>query len=215
MILEKLTDGESCIFCDPTQQEWRNVSAGVERDGGTSSIRMTELLVRPALPDLGKAEPLQDRDDLARLEYRHLCHKSRERDTLSADKLAFKHWFSIFQEHFHHFAKVRVELVQRVGLRVGSRESGNVAHVETGLRILFDNRRVLFHGMDTSSLDPAPGRRKQHATRNRTKECPSPEQVYILAAPVNTSQHFYAIRCRIEPGKWWHIIAFSGNYGSH
>lgn len=68
MILEKLTDGESCIFYDPTQQEWRNVSAGVEGDGSASSVRMTELLVRPALPDLGRAETLQDRDDLARLE---------------------------------------------------------------------------------------------------------------------------------------------------
>ena len=159
MILEKLTDGESCIFCDPTQQEWRNVSAGVEGYGGTSSVRMTELLVRPALPDLRKAETLQDRDDLARLEYRQIRHDSRERDTLSADKLSFKHRFSIFQEHFQHFAKIRVELVQRGGLRVGSRESGNVAHVETGLRILFDNRRVLFHGRGTLLYVIWPGRR--------------------------------------------------------
>ena len=49
LIFEKLTDGESCVFYDPTQQEWRDVSARVEGDGGTSSVRMTELLVRPAV----------------------------------------------------------------------------------------------------------------------------------------------------------------------
>ena len=74
---------------------------------------------------------------------------------MSADKFYFKHRFSIFQEHFHHFAKVRIELVQRDGLGVGSRESGNVTHVETGLRISFDNRRVFSHGTETFSLDLA------------------------------------------------------------
>ena len=205
-MFEKLTDGESCVSCDPTQKEWRDVSTGVEGDGGTSAVRMTALLVRPALPDLGKVETLQDRDDLARLEHRQLCHDSRERDTLSADKLSFKHGFSIFQEHFHHFAKIRVQFVQRVGLGVGSRESGNVAHVETGIRILFDNCRVLFHGMDPFYFDLVRTERltwpgsEDTAHRNRIKECTSPEQVYILAARVNTSQHFYEIRCRMEPG---------------
>ena len=111
MIFEKLTDGESCVFYDAMQQEWRDVSTGVEGDGGASSVRMTELLVRPALPDLGQAEMLQNRGDLARLECRRLCHDSGERDSLSADKLSFKHGFSIFQEHFHYFPKVRVELI--------------------------------------------------------------------------------------------------------
>ncbi len=152
-IFEKLTEGESCVLYDPTQQNWRNVSARVEGDGGTFSIRMTELFVRPALADLGKAEMLQYRGDLARLEYRRLCHDSGESDSLSADKLSFKQGLSIFQEHFHHFAKVCVELIQRVGLGVGSRESGDVTHVEASLRVLFDDCRVFFHGTETSSLD--------------------------------------------------------------
>ena len=63
------------------------------------------------------------------------------------------YWSTIFQEHYDHFAKVRVEIIQRIGLGMGSRESGNVAHVEASLGILFDNRRVFFHGADTFNSD--------------------------------------------------------------
>ena len=55
-------------------------SARVEGDSCASSIRMTELSMRTTLPDLGKAEMLQNRSHLARLEYRHLCH-SQGRET--------------------------------------------------------------------------------------------------------------------------------------
>ena len=64
---------------------------------------------------------------------------------MSSNKLSFKYWLAIFQKHSHHFAKVHIELIERSGLGVGSRESGNVANVETRLGILFDNRRVFFH----------------------------------------------------------------------
>ena len=64
---------------------------------------------------------------------------------MSSDKLSFKCRLAIFQKHFHHFAKVLIEFIKRSGLGVSSRESGNVTHIETGLRILFDNRRILFH----------------------------------------------------------------------
>ena len=64
---------------------------------------------------------------------------------MSSNKLSFKYWLAIFQKHSHHFAKVRIELIERSGLGVGSRESGNVAHIEARLGILFDNRRVFFH----------------------------------------------------------------------
>ena len=74
LIFEELIDGKAGVFCDPTQQEWRDISTRVEGNGCASSIRMTELLVRTTLPDLGKTEVLQNRSYLARLEYRHLCH---------------------------------------------------------------------------------------------------------------------------------------------
>ena len=67
-------------FCDSTQQEWRDVSTRVEGDGYASSIRMTKLLMRTALADLGKAEMLHNRSHLARLEHRHLGH-SQGRET--------------------------------------------------------------------------------------------------------------------------------------
>ena len=64
---------------------------------------------------------------------------------MSSYKLSFKYWLAIFQKHSHHFTKVRIELIERVGLGVSSGESRNIAHIETGLRILFDNRGVFFH----------------------------------------------------------------------
>ena len=64
---------------------------------------------------------------------------------MSSDKLSFKCRLAIFQKHAHHFAKVLIEFIECVGLGVSSEESGNVAYIETSLRILFDNRRIFFH----------------------------------------------------------------------
>lgn len=61
---------------------------------------------------------------------------------MRADKLFLRHRFTIFQEHFHYFAKVRVERIQRFGLGMGSGESGDVGHEESSLGIVFDTGRV-------------------------------------------------------------------------
>jgi hypothetical protein len=46
----------------------------MERDGGSPTICMPELLVRSPLPDLGKAQTLKKGDHLTRLERGQVAH---------------------------------------------------------------------------------------------------------------------------------------------
>jgi hypothetical protein len=64
-VLEKLLDGQANILCDEPQQRRRYVSAGMEGDGGGSTVGVAVLLVGATLPNLHETELLEDRDDLA------------------------------------------------------------------------------------------------------------------------------------------------------
>src|SRR5262249_48276 len=63
-----------------SDQRWRYVSALMKWNGCSTSIGMTELLMRAALPDLDKPELEQHPDHLMGLQRRHLRHfRRRER----------------------------------------------------------------------------------------------------------------------------------------
>ena len=63
---EEFVDGETDVACDFSQQSGRYVSASVKGYRGAAAVSMSELLVRSALSGLNKAEPVEQRDDLAR-----------------------------------------------------------------------------------------------------------------------------------------------------
>ena len=63
---EEFVDGETDVACNFSQQSGRYVSASVKGYRGAAAVSMSELLVRFALSDLNKAEPVEQRDDLAR-----------------------------------------------------------------------------------------------------------------------------------------------------
>jgi len=90
----------------------------MHRNCGDATIGVPELLVRTALADLPKTQPLQKCHDLTRLEDRWLGHASRH-DGLDADELSFELRFAILKEESDHFLQVAVELVERCGRREG------------------------------------------------------------------------------------------------
>jgi hypothetical protein len=85
-VLQKLLDGCAHIPNNLAEKKWRDVSTTVNRHRRASTIGVTELLVGAPLPDLFKAESMEYRDHLARVEDRKLGHRLR-RHGLGANEL--------------------------------------------------------------------------------------------------------------------------------
>ena len=106
---------------------------------------MPELLVGATLPHLGKTETLQNRNHLPRFEEQALLPLSGQRHALRSDELSFERWLTVLQQHFNHFVKVSIELIERVALRVSSRKSWDIPDVKSRFRISFDDCCVFLH----------------------------------------------------------------------
>jgi hypothetical protein len=66
-------------------------------------------------------------------------------DELGAHELGLDLRFSIFEEQFQDFTKVRVQLIKGFGLRVRSRKPRDEANEETRFGRPFDNRGAGLH----------------------------------------------------------------------
>ena len=142
---DKVVDGEADVAGDLPYQQWRQVPARVDRDGGRAPIRMAEPLVGAALADFGKTERGQDADDLARFEHRDCGHGRSHHDGLCADVVAFHFGLFAVEDQGNHFPQVGVELVERFALAVGTRETRHVADVQAGVAATFDDCGVRVH----------------------------------------------------------------------
>lgn len=70
---------------------------------------------------------------------------------LRPDELGFDLRFPIFEEHRQNFAKVRVQLIKRFGLRVRAGKAGDEADEEAGFGRPFDYRGVGLHVEETNT----------------------------------------------------------------
>ena len=99
---------------------------------------MFELLVRSLLASLTKTKLLQNRDDLSRLQYRNVAHlRDPHCNRLDAYELCLELRLTLLEEHLDDLLEVALEFIERLGLGVGTGESGNVADQQASLRILF------------------------------------------------------------------------------
>src|SRR6266571_2218259 len=105
----------------------------MHRHCGHAPIGVAELLVRAALADLPKTQPLE------------LRHDSRH-DGLDADEFGLKLRFAILEKESDDFLQVAVELVQRLCLAVGTGKARDVTDVETSIGIALDDCREGLHG---------------------------------------------------------------------
>src|SRR4051812_44915798 len=71
---DKILGGTADVTGYLAQQHRRDVSPLVERHRGSPAVRMAELFVRTALPDLDEAQRFQARHHLLRLQHRQLGH---------------------------------------------------------------------------------------------------------------------------------------------
>ena len=59
---------------------------------------------------------------------------------LGSDKLRFEMRLPILKQHGYHLAKIRLQFIERLALRVGPREAGHETNKEPGFGTLFHNR---------------------------------------------------------------------------
>ena len=60
----------------------------------------------------------------------------------SADEFRFERGLAVFEEHLGHLLQVRPKFIERVALRMRARSAGNIADVDAGLRVAFDDSIV-------------------------------------------------------------------------
>jgi hypothetical protein len=133
----------------------------VHRNCGDATIGVPELFVRTALADFLKAQPNKECHDLTRLEDRWLGHELRH-DRLDADELGLKLRFAVFEEESNDLFQVSVELIERLGLAVSTREARDIPDVQAGIRITLHDCGIGLHGRkDTERglIVPAANRR--------------------------------------------------------
>ena len=70
---------------------------------------------------------------------------------LCSDELGFDLRLSVFQQHRQNFAKVHVQLIKRLGLRVCTWKTRDEAHEEAGFRRPFNDRGVRLHTRETNT----------------------------------------------------------------
>jgi hypothetical protein len=88
---------------------------------------MAELLVGSALSYFDESQPVENRNDFARLEDRDASHSDDY--GLRTYEFGFELWLPILQQHGDHFTKVRVQLVEGRALAVRAWKPRNIADV--------------------------------------------------------------------------------------
>ena len=66
-VFQKILNRHANILGDLAEQDGRNITAEMERNGSSTPIGMPELFVRTALTYFSKTEPEKNSDNLSRL----------------------------------------------------------------------------------------------------------------------------------------------------
>lgn len=168
-MVKELIEGKPNVLCDLTEQDGRNITALMKRHGSASALRISKLLVRPALTDFREAERNKNGYDLARFENGDVPHRLGDRDVLHANKLGLQVGLTVFEKHGDDFLKVVVHLVESLALRVGAGEAGDKPHKEFGLGAALNDGRIDPHNwlqLRECSIINLPARTMQHGRLN-------------------------------------------------
>lgn len=117
----------------------------MKRNRRAAAIWMPELLMRTALPHFDKAELPEKRDNFARFQNWRLAHGLRHFDGLCADEHAVESRIAFLEEHFDHFLEIGTQFVERLALAVRAGKTWHPPHVQTGVRVTFDDGSEVFH----------------------------------------------------------------------
>ena len=71
---------------------------------------------------------------------------------LNANEHDLRVGLPIFKEHRNHFLEITVQIVETLGLRVGTRKPGYIPDVKAGLRLFLDYGSKGSHGYHSPSV---------------------------------------------------------------
>jgi len=145
-VLEKLIKCETDVFSNLTEQDWRDVSALMERNRCAAASSVAKLFVRSALADFSEAEFDKNDDDFIGFEDGNIAHDSSDSNVLNPNKLGLQHRFAVFQKHGNDIVQIVIDLVQSFPLRVSAGEAGHETNEQSSLWTPFNYRRIGFHG---------------------------------------------------------------------
>ena len=83
----------------------------MNRNSGSASVCMSELLMRSSLPDFDESESVQDRHHLMRLQNWD-AHNSIHLNRFSAHELGFMGRFTVFEQHGNNLSHILPQFVQ-------------------------------------------------------------------------------------------------------
>ena len=160
-LLQKILHRHADVFCDLAQQDGGEITSCVEWNSRAPAVGMPELLMRAALTNFLKPQPLQDRNNLAGLENRDAGH-SHNFDGLNSDELRLQAGGAVLAQHLDHFLQIRVEFVEGGGLRMCAGKAGNIADIKSSIGATLNHCGIGFHhngpvgsdGWYFSSLEP-------------------------------------------------------------
>jgi hypothetical protein len=129
------------------QQDRGNVTALMKRNRRAAAVRVTELLVRPFLSNLSKAERNESRHDFRRLENRQLAfrHCLAHLNRLGSDELGFQGRLAILEQHLDDFGQIPIQFFDRFALGMRTGKAGNISNVEARVGAPLDDGRVGSH----------------------------------------------------------------------
>jgi hypothetical protein len=142
--LQKLFWGDADVLDDLAKQERRDVTSAVDRNCRVATVRMAELLVGAALPDLNEAKSFEGTDDVPWFQDGEAGHGS-DADELRSHELRFEMWLAFFQQHIENLAQVPPQFIEGRALGVRARKTGNIANKEVRLRVPLDDGREGLH----------------------------------------------------------------------
>ena len=142
---DKVVDGQADIASNLTEQDRREITPRMDRDGRCAAVRIPEPLVGASVASFREAERLQNAYDFARPENRYGGHVRSEHDGLGADVVADPFRSPVLMEQRDDFTQIGVELVERFALAVGTRNARHIADVQAGVAAALNDRGVRVH----------------------------------------------------------------------
>lgn len=135
------------VATDLSEEAGSQITRPVHWDSRYSAVGVTELLVRPALPNLDEAEPFETRDHLAGSQNRQRPHTAFLRDAngFRPDKLGFERRITVLEEHPKDFPEVRAQLLLGLTLAMGAGKARHVPDEEARIGIALYNDSELAH----------------------------------------------------------------------
>ena len=132
-------------------------------NGGATTIRMPVLHMGTSLAQQHETQRFEKSTNLPGFQDGNPTHTSPHLNHLCSHKLRIQRGFTILEKHPNDLLEVLLQFVEGTPLGMGTLQSGNVAHIQPGLRATLDDSGETSHepkvsgGVRDVQTPPHPG----------------------------------------------------------